>query len=128
MTDIKTALDDLVGNQTMPLDEAADRHFSPHYRQRTNGVWDDRAGFIEHIAHLREVVASITVDVLDELVDGRRYADRHLVTIRKGDGEQVVQEVYLFGELDEHGRFERVEETTLMLSGSEADRSLGNAK
>jgi len=128
MTDIKTALDDLIGNRAMPLDEAADRHFSPHYRQRTNGTWDDRAGFLEHITHLREAVATISVEVLDELVDGRRYADRHVVTIRKRDGEQVVQEVYLFGDLDEHGRFERVEETTLMLSGAEADRSLGNAK
>lgn len=128
MTDIKTALHDLLNEQSIPLDVAIDRHFGPDYRQRTNGEWDDRAGFAAHIAHLRSLVRSARIDVLDEITVGHRYADRHVVDIRKCDGRRVVQEVYLFGEFDEDGRFGRVEETTLLLTGSEADRALGNAK
>lgn len=127
MTDIASALRDLLGSDES-LDTALDRHFAPNYRQRTDGVWDDRAGFAEHIAHLREVVASIDVDVLDEFVDGQRYADRHVVTVTKRDGSRVIQEVYLFGQQDGSGRFERVEEVTMMLSGDEADRGMGSAK
>jgi hypothetical protein len=39
----------------------------------------------------------------------------------------VRQEVYLFGELADDGRFARIDETTLMLDGDEADRNLGSA-
>jgi hypothetical protein len=124
----RAALHDLLNEQSTALDEALDRHFSRHDRQRTNGTWADRAEFAAHIRHLRAVVESVTIDVLDELVDGRRHADRHVITVRERDGQSTVQEVYLFGELDEEGRFFRVEETTLMLTGSESDRGLGSAR
>jgi hypothetical protein len=127
-TNIATALADLLFNPMLPLDEAVDRHFAPDYRQRTNGVWDDRAGFIAHIAHLRDLVADGRVDVHEELVDGGRYADRHTVTATKVTGETVVMEVYLFADLAADGRFRRIEETTLLLEGAEADRDLGSAK
>ena len=71
---------------------------------------------------------STAIAVLDEFSDGHRYADRHIVTVTKHDGTQVVQEVYLFGERGEDGRFIRVEETTLMLEGAEHDRNLGSAR
>jgi hypothetical protein len=87
-----------------------------------------RDGFVEHIAHLRSIVASGTVRVLDEFRDGPRYADRHVVEILKLDGSRVEMEVYVFGEFAADGRFRRVEETTLMLSGAEADRGLGSAR
>jgi hypothetical protein len=37
-------------------------------------------------------------------------------------------EVYVFAELAPDGRFSRIEETTLMLQGDEADRNLGSAR
>jgi hypothetical protein len=43
-------------------------------------------------------------------------------------GSSVRTEVYLFGEFAPDGRFRRVEEITLMLSGMESDRGLGNAR
>ncbi len=128
MSDIKVVLHDVLNEQSTPLTQVMDRHFSVDYRQRTDGAWEDRAGVTEHFAHLRSMVEAASIEVVDELVDGTRYADRHIATIRKRDGSQVVQEVYLFGERDTEGRFTRVEETTLMLSGSEADRRLGSAK
>ncbi|NHC63042.1 nuclear transport factor 2 family protein [Paenalcaligenes suwonensis] len=125
---IHTVLDQLLNQQQLDLSDVIDRHFSPHYRQRTNGVWDDRTAFTQHIRKLREVVASVRIEVLDELRDGNRYADRHCVYVTKRDGSTVVQEVYLFGELDHEGRFLRIEETTLMLEGAEADRNIGSVK
>ncbi|MFZ3474645.1 nuclear transport factor 2 family protein [Streptomyces sp. 4.24] len=127
-TDITAALTDLLFTPGLDLHEAADRHFAPDYRQRTNGTWDDRAGFLAHIAHLRTVVAGGTLEVHEELSDGTRYADRHTVNVTKTDGSSVRMEVYLFGEFAPDGRFRRIEETTLMLAGTEADRDLGSAR
>ncbi|MDY0241700.1 MAG: nuclear transport factor 2 family protein [Rhodospirillaceae bacterium] len=126
--DIRLALDELLNQRHLPLDDVLDRHFSPEYRQRTNGHWDDREAFSRHAQKLREVVASARIEVLDEIRDGNRYADRHRVHVTKHDGGQVVQEVYLFAELDAAGRFLRIEEATLMLEGLESDRGMGRMK
>lgn len=125
---ILTVLDELLNQRHLPLETILARHFSPDYRQRTNGKWDDRAAFIRHARKLREIVASARIEILEELRDHDRYADRHRVHITKNDGSQLVQEVYLFAQIDEQGRFTRVEETTLMLEGLEADRDIGNLK
>ncbi|MFJ9611517.1 nuclear transport factor 2 family protein [Kitasatospora sp. NPDC101176] len=127
-TDIRTALTDLLLTPGLDLDEAADRHFAPDYRQRTDGEWADRTEFLAHIAHLRSVVAGGSVEVHDELTDGTLYADRHTMTITKTDGSTVRMEVYLFAEFAPDGRFRRIEETTLMLEGAASDRDLGSAR
>ncbi len=125
---IHSSLDELLNRQELPLEEVLNRHFSAGYRQRTNGRWDDREAFVRHARKLRAIVASARIEVLDELRDGNRYADRHRVHVTKRDGTQTVHEVYLFAETDADGRFVRVEETTLMLEGAEADRDIGSAK
>ncbi|RDI60299.1 nuclear transport factor 2 family protein [Nocardia pseudobrasiliensis] len=127
-TDIRSALTDLLFTPGLDLDVAADRHFAPDYRQRTDGRWDDRREFLTHIAHLRDVVAAGEVQVHDELVNGDRYADRHTVTVTKTNGATVRMEVYLFAEFAPDGRFRRIEETTLMLEGAAEDRALGSAR
>lgn len=127
-TGIASALSDLLFNQDITLEEAAERHFAPDYRQRTDGEWADRAEFLDHIRHLRGIVANGKVEVHDELYDGNKYADRHTCHITKNDGTTVTIEVYLFADLAPDGRFQRIEETTLMLSGSAADRTLGSAR
>ncbi|MBO3675661.1 nuclear transport factor 2 family protein [Streptomyces sp. NEAU-YJ-81] len=127
-TDIAAALTDLLFTPGFDLAEAADRHFTPDYRQRTDGRWDDRGEFMAHIAHLRTIVAGGSVQVLDELVQGNLYADRHVIDVAKTDGSTVRTEVYLFGEFAPDGRFRRIEETTLMLQGAETDRNMGSAR
>ncbi|MFJ9457462.1 nuclear transport factor 2 family protein [Kitasatospora sp. NPDC101447] len=127
-TDVRAALTDLLLTPGLDLDEAADRHFAPDYRQRTDGEWADRAEFLDHIAHLRTVVADGSVEVHDELTAGNLYADRHTMTVVKTDGTTVRMEVYLFGEFAPDGRFRRIEETTLMLEGTDGDRNLGSAR
>jgi hypothetical protein len=60
----------------------------------------DRAEFVAHIAHLRDIIATAQVTVADEVTDSRRYADRYIVELTKHDGTRVVQEVHLFADLD----------------------------
>ncbi|MFI5491440.1 nuclear transport factor 2 family protein [Actinoplanes sp. NPDC051859] len=127
-TGIARALDDLLFDPLPDLAEAIDRHFAPEYRQRTNGVWSDHAGFAAHMAALRGLVRSGHIEVHDELRDGRRYADRHTVTITRHDGHTSRTEVYLFAEFASDGRFLRVEETTLLVEGHAKDAELGSVR
>ncbi|MER6305088.1 nuclear transport factor 2 family protein [Streptomyces sp. NPDC001739] len=127
-TGIEAALTDLLFNGDLTLEEAADRHFTPEYRQRTDGEWADRTEFLEHIAHLRTLVADGHVEVHEELYDGSKYADRHTAHLTKKDGTSVQMEVYVFADLAADGRFHRIEETTLLLQGSSADRTMGSAR
>lgn len=117
MTTINDAVDDLFNNERLTAEEAVDRHYGPTFRQRTNGSWDDRAAFLARVADLRKVVARATVTVLDELTDGDRYAERHVVDLVRRDGQRIRQEVYVFAERDADGRFVRIEESTFMLDG-----------
>lgn len=128
MASIAAALDDLLNNRDLSVDDAIARHFSDDYRQRIDGTWSDRTGFAEHIAHLRHLVGHADVRVLDEFEHGNAYSDRHEAHITKTDGTTVVQEVYLFGSLAADGRFAEVHELTHMLSGSESDRGIGSAR
>ncbi|MDF9817029.1 nuclear transport factor 2 family protein [Streptomyces sp. SPB162] len=127
-TDITRAIDDLLFTPGLDLAEAVDRHFAPDYRQRTDGVWSDRDSFVQHMARLRSVVRGGHIEVHDELRDGLRYADRHSVTVTRDNGRTSVTEVYLFARLSPDGRFQRVEETTLLVSGHDDDRNLGSIK
>lgn len=125
---IDTVLDEMINQQELPLEKVLDRYFSPHYRQRTNGCQEDREGFAHHARKLREICAFAKIEVLDELRDGNRYATRHRVLCTKRDGTEVAMEVYMFAQMEDSGRFLRIEETTLMLKGTERDRDLGSAK
>ena len=113
MTTISDAVKDLFNNQQLPAEEAADRHYAPSFRQRINGSWDDRAGFLARVIDLRKVIEHATITVFDELADGSRYAKRHLIDSVQRDGNQIVQEVFLFATRDPDGRFVQIEEMTL---------------
>jgi hypothetical protein len=127
-TDIARALTELVFRRESTVEQVVERFFTDDYRQRTDGVWSDRSEFIEHIEHLRTIVAGGEVEVHEELRDGSRYADRHTVNVVKTDGATVRTEVYVFAEVAQDGRLRRIHETTLMLDGAEADRGLGSAR
>ncbi|WP_328665933.1 nuclear transport factor 2 family protein [Streptomyces sp. NBC_00322] len=127
-TDITRAINDLLFNPGLDLAEALDRHFTPDYRQRTDGVWSDRTSFAQHITRLRSLIRSGHIEVHDELRDGLRYADRHTVTLSQDNGRISRTEVYLFAQLAPDGRFHRVEETTLLITGHPDDGNLGLIK
>lgn len=127
-TDITRAINDLLFDPGLDLDEAIDRHFTPDYRQRTDGVWSDRTAFADHMARLRSLIRSGHIEVHDELRDGLRYADRHTVTVTRHNGRVSRIEVYLFAQLAPDGRFQRVEETTLLITGHPDDGNLGHVR
>lgn len=113
---LRTAIEDLLNHQPGTVMQTMDRHFSPDFRQRVNGRWVDRAAFAAHILELRALVERATISVLDDLVNGERYAQRHVIDLLMKDGERIVQEVYVFALLDTDGRFRRIEETTLVIA------------
>jgi len=125
---IAQALTELLFRRELTVEQATRQYFTDDYRQRTDGVWSDRNEFIEHIEHLRGVVADGHVEVHEELREGSGYADRHTVHVVKTDGSAASFEVYLFAQLAEDGRLHRVHETTMILAGAEADRGLGSAR
>ncbi|MFE5681262.1 nuclear transport factor 2 family protein [Streptomyces erythrochromogenes] len=127
-TDITRAINDLLFTPGLDLDEAVERHFTPDYRQRTDGVWSDRASFVQHMTRLRTLVRSGDIEVHDELRDGPRYADRHTVTVTQHNGRTSSTEVYLFARMAPDGRFQCVEETTLLVTGHPDDGNLGSVK
>ncbi|MET9606009.1 nuclear transport factor 2 family protein [Streptomyces sp. NPDC006512] len=127
-TSITRAITDLLFTPGNDLAEALDRHFTSDYRQRTNGVWSDRTAFTQHITRLRSLIRSGHIEVHDELRDGLRYADRHSVTLTQHNGGTSRTEVYLFAQLAPDGRFQRVEETTLLITGEPEDENLGLVK
>lgn len=127
-TDITRAINDLLFTPGLDLGEAVERHFTRDYRQRTDGVWSDRASFVQHMTRLRSLVRSGDIEVHDELRDGPRYADRHTVTLTQHNGRTSRTEVYLFAQMAPDGRFQCVEETTLLVTGHPDDGNLGSVK
>lgn len=115
MPKLRTAIEDLLHPQPWTVMQAMDRHFGPDFRHCVNGNWVDRAAFSARIVGLRALVERATITVLDELLDGERYAQRHVIDLHMKDGERVLQEVYVFALLDTDGRFRRIEETTLVI-------------
>lgn len=115
MATLKEAIEDLLIHRQLPVAEAVDRHFALTFRQRTNGMWDDRAAFVARIAELRSVVEQVTVTVLDELTDGHRYAERHNIELVQRGGVRVAHEVSVFAVRAPDGRFVTIEETTRRL-------------
>jgi hypothetical protein len=120
MTTIKAAVADLFDRQ-LPVDDAVDRHYGPGFRQRTDGVWEDRSGLLQRMCDLRNSIDSISITVLHELSDGPRYAERHLVDLMHRDGGRTRLEVFVFAEHDAEGRFVWIEEITRSISPDETD-------
>lgn len=115
MTTITAAVHDLFNNPSLTAEQAVDHHYALGFRQRTNGDWTDRPTLLAQILELREVVERATITVLDELADGERYAERHVIHLIKRTGAPLRQEVYVFARRAADGRFTEIHETTLAL-------------
>lgn len=115
VSSLKEAIEDLFNNAALSTAQAMALHFTPSFRQRVNGTWIDHAGFLSAVVTLKASVDHVKITVLDELSDGSRYAERHVIDLSKRDGQQVRQEVYVFAHRSEDGRFTQLEETTLAL-------------
>lgn len=101
---------------------------SPAYVQHTDGTMVGFDGFVDHIRHVRSVIASGFIEVNEVVRNGNAIADRHTVTVTKKDGTNSSFEVLLIGTLDEQDRLLEVHETTRQLNGDPADAGLGSAR
>jgi hypothetical protein len=101
---------------------------NPAYVQHTDGTTVGFDGFVDHMRHLRSVVASGLIEVNDVVRDGNAIADRHTVTVTTKDGSNSSFEVLLIGTLDERDRLLEVHETTRQLTGDPAHADLGTAR
>ena len=81
-----------------------------HFDTTHQRNWESREEVAIRIAQLRLVFERATITVLDELRDGTRYAERHVIDLLKRAGGRVTMEVYVFAETDADGRFARIEE------------------
>ena len=120
-TDIARAITDLLFTPGLDLAEALERHFTPDYRQRTDGVWSDRTSCPAHRPPPHPDPRR-TGRGPRRTPHGLRYADRHVVNVAKPNGSTFRTEVYLFAEFAPDGRFHRVEETTLLITGHSDER------
>jgi hypothetical protein len=114
MSSMAIVLEELLNERNTPVEEVMARHFVPAYRQRTGGVWAEWPAIARNLAQIRTMIRSVRIDLLDELVLGVAYADRHVLTIEMRDGTRQVRESYVFGCLAPDGRFEAIEEVTLV--------------
>ncbi|WP_250032345.1 hypothetical protein [Paractinoplanes maris] len=108
---IKDALDDLAFAPHEPVETALDRYYAPDLEWRSDGVVKDRAAFGAFVAGLQSQIVNGSVTVLDEFIDGRRYAERHQYEATLTNGTTLRREIFVFGEYSDDGRFRRVNET-----------------
>lgn len=108
---ISEALRELVFDDREPVGRVMDRYFAPGFEHRNSGKLRTRAEFAAMAAQARQGIAEATVTVLDELRDGHRYAERHLLDITGKDGSKKEMEVYVIGHYADDGRFAVLHET-----------------
>jgi len=113
MSLLKAMVDDVFSRRDVSVHDVLTKHVNDTFRQRTDGLWEERAAVVGRLETLRDAAQSVTVSVVNELVDDRSYAERHIVTVVTRDDAMVSCEVFVFGELDETGRFLTIEETSL---------------
>lgn len=110
MASIAAALNELIAGRDVTVEDALIRHFTDSYRQSTNGEWIDRAAFAQQMTQLRPHVDSVEITVLDEVSQGSAYAERHVIRVTQHGGGVARQEVFLFAQLADDGRFDSLEE------------------
>ncbi|MEO3821104.1 carboxymuconolactone decarboxylase family protein [Plantactinospora sp. B24E8] len=108
---ISDALRAVALDPTEELDTALDRYYAPGYVHRAEGRELDRAAFRQMVVAIRGQIRGGTVTVLDEVVDGDRYAERHRYRITMNDGTTAQKEVVVFGRFAPDGRFAELAET-----------------
>lgn len=115
MSILEDAVTDLLGSTGLSIEAAMARHFTPAFRQRSNGAWEDYGSVQARLTRLRGNLDRMTFTVLDELSSGERYAERHAVELAMTDGSEVRLEVHVFAQREPDGRFAWIEESSFPL-------------
>lgn len=99
--------------------------FAKNYTQWVDGKSLDYDGFFQHVAALKEVIASAYVKFIEFMVEGDMAADIHDVFVTKKNGETLQVRVIAFFTF-ENNQITSVREMTHLLKGNESDHDLGS--
>ena len=99
--------------------------FAKNYTQWVDGKSLDYDGFFQHVAALKEVIASAYIEFIEFMVEGDTAADIHDVFVTKKNGETLHVRVIAFFTF-ENNQIASVREMTHLLKGNESDHDLGS--
>ncbi len=100
-------------------------YFSPRYRQRVDGIALDYAGFVNHMATVKQATSGIALDVLAAAANGEHVFTHHRVAVTKQQGIASTIEVHAHFIVRE-GLICSCEELTRLVSGDVKDRDLAS--
>jgi hypothetical protein len=113
----QAALQSLFSGKAEETEADLARLFTPSFRQQGDGDAHDFPAWVTHVRWLRETFppGSISLTVTHFLREENQLADRHLGTMAKPDGSVVRSETFMWVEIAEDGRIERIVETVKRL-------------
>ncbi|MEV5981298.1 nuclear transport factor 2 family protein [Streptomyces sp. NPDC052114] len=97
--------------------EVIDRYYAPGFLQVSDGIEIDRDRLIKHIRPVKKSVLSGSYEVLEAVVDGNRLAARFVIRAVTKQGKETENEVHMFCEMTDDGRFVRIDQITRSIKG-----------
>lgn len=101
-------------------------YFSPDYQQYVDGETLDFAGFVSHMAKLKQLTGAIDVTLTAIAGEGANVLTHHHVTVKQA-GRQSRIDVFAHFTLH-NGLIIRCEELTRLVTGTAEDRLLGSVR
>lgn len=99
--------------------------FSEDYRQQVDGKVLDYAQFIQHMALLKQLTRSMTLDIIAVAGQGEAVLTHHQVRVEKRDGGRSLVKVLAHFTVRD-GKICACDELTQLLEGEHGDRDLGS--
>ncbi|WP_431223522.1 nuclear transport factor 2 family protein [Serratia sp. L9] len=121
---VQTALQQVVGNpkhQPLLISEL----FSRDYCQKVDGNTLNFEQFLQHMALLKQITHSMTLEILAIVAEGDAVLTHHLVNVEKHDGSQSQIRVLAHFTV-RNGKIQSCVELTQLLVGQHEDRDLGS--
>ncbi|CUI16109.1 conserved hypothetical protein [Candidatus Protochlamydia naegleriophila] len=123
---IETALKEVIENMEAG-EEVFSHYFSPSYTQHVDGHVLDYKDFIQHMTIQKTLLKSATVTIQHSLAEPDKVCTVHRVSAVKKNGSVVEIQVIAYFEL-ENGKIVLCKELTHLISGADADRTIGSIK
>jgi hypothetical protein len=89
-----------------------DRYHTPDFVLCNDGIRLDRDRLLAHVRPARKRAASVHTEVHETLASGDRVAARYTLTAVMHRGQTITTEIYMFGELANDGRLQRLDQLT----------------
>ncbi|MFJ8579849.1 nuclear transport factor 2 family protein [Micromonospora sp. NPDC093277] len=89
-----------------------DRYHAPGFVLYNDGVVLDRERLLAHVRPARKRAVSVHTEIHDALIAGDRVAARYTLTAVMRRGDSITTEIFLFGELAQDGRLQRLDQLT----------------